>query len=275
MSGAEQLVSAYLSLHAESAARLMESMPVEQANAVLGTVDAATAAPVLGHMLPTYAARCVERQSPMEGAMLLEKLGSQEAVAVLRHLDHARRDEVLGALGSQWLVAFRLLLSYPVNTVGAWVEPRALTLPDDCTVGDARERAARSDLVAQARIYVLDRSRRIRGAVRGLTLLQLHTRKKLASILEPADALWAREPLATAIEKDVWERNTEAPVMNRDEEFIGAITYADLRKAHRQLTSSGSADPPHDLAEVSELIAIGAGSLWQSLGELVRPDRRR
>ncbi len=275
MNGHEQLVNAYLGLHAEDAARLVESLPIEQANAVLSSVEAATAAPVLGHMLPTYAARCIERQTPANGAILLERLGSQEAVAVLRHLDHTRREEVLGALGSQWLVAFKLLLSYPVNTVGAWVEPRVLTLPDDCNAGEARERVARSDLVTQARIYVLDRSRRVRGAVRGLTLLQIHARKKLASILEPADALWAREPLASAIEKDVWERNTEAPVMNREEEFIGAITYADLRRAYRQLTRSGGSNGSRDLAEMSELIAIGAGSLWQSLGELVRPERRR
>ena len=51
-------------------------------------------------------------------------------------------------------MAFKLLLSYPVNTVGAWVEPRVLTLPDDCNAGDARERIARSDQIAQARIYV-------------------------------------------------------------------------------------------------------------------------
>ena len=275
MNGHEQLVSAYLGAHAENAARLMESLPAEQASAVLSSVDPATAAPVLGHMLPTYAARCIERQPPTDSAILLEKLGSQEAVAVLRHLDHERRHDVLEALGSQWLVAFKLLLSYPVNAVGAWVEPRVLTLPDDCSAGEARERVARSDLVAQARVYVLDRSRRVRGAVRGLTLLQIHSRKKLASILEPAPTLWAREPLAAAIEKTVWERDTEAPVINREEEFIGAITYADLRRAHRQLTHGGNTHGSRDLAEVSELIAIGAGSLWQSLDELVRPDRRR
>ena len=145
MNGHEQLASAYLGLHAESAARLLESMPVEQANAVLSAVDATTAGPVLGYMLPTYAARCIELQSPAESAILLEKLGSQEAVAVLRHLEHEHREQVLGALGSQWLVAFKLLLSYPVNTVGAWVEPRVLTLPDDCSAGEARERVARGD----------------------------------------------------------------------------------------------------------------------------------
>ena len=274
MSGREQLVAAYLRLHPESAARLLESMPPDQANAVLDAVELPTAAPVVGHMLPTCAARCIERQAPADSALLLEQLGSQESVAVLRHLSSEHREAVLNALGPQWLMAFKLLLSYPTNTVGAWVEPRVLTLPDDCTAGEARDRIARSEQVAQARIYVLDRSRRLRGAVRGLALLQVPGRKKLASILEPADAIWARDPLATAQEHSVWERYTEAPVINREEEFIGVISYADLRKAFRQVNRTLGPNGDREIAEVTELIAISAGSLWQSLGDLMRTDRK-
>lgn len=274
MSAREELVAAYLRLHPERAARLLESLPFDEANAVLNAVDLATAAPVVSHMLPTHAARCIERQPPADSALLLERLGSQESVAVLRHLPNAHREAVLGALGPQWLMAFKLLLSYPTNTVGAWVEPRVLTLPDDCTAGEARDRIARSDQIAQARIYVLDRSRRLRGAVRGLALLQTGNRKKLASILEPADALWARDPLATAQEHSVWERHTEAPVVNRDEEFIGVISYADLRKAFRHVNRVAGPDGDREIAEVTELLKIGAGSLWSSLGDLMRTERR-
>ena len=275
MSGREQLVDAYLRLHPESAARLLELMPVEQVNAVLAAVDTATAAPVLSHMLPTHAARCVELQQPHDSALLLEKLGSQDSVAVLRHLPADLRETVLECMGPQWLMAFKLLLSYPTNTVGAWVEPRVLTLPDDCNAGEARERIARSDQVNQARIYVLDRSRRLRGAIRGLTLLQVPQRKLLASMLEPAEALWARDLLVTAQEHSAWERHTEAPVVNRDEEFIGVISYADLRRAYRQSMQAGSAANDREVAEVTELIAVSAGSLWKSIGELMRSDRNR
>jgi magnesium transporter len=275
MNGHEQLAAAFLSLHPEAAAHLLESLPAEQANALLRSVDVDVAAPVLGHMLPTYAARCLERQTPADGALVLERLGSQESAAILRHLDRQLRESVLNALGPQWLMAFKLLLSYPANTVGAWVEPRVLTLPDDCSAGEARDRIARSEQMAQARIYVLDRSRRIRGAVRGFALLQVSNRKMLASLLEPADSIWAREPLVTAQEHAVWERNTEAPVVNREEEFIGVISYADLRKAYRHLTRAAETNGEHDLAEVTELMAIGAGSVWESLGELMRADRRR
>jgi magnesium transporter len=275
VSGREDLVAAYLRLHPEKAARLLESMPVAEAAIVLDAVDVATAAPVVGHMLPTYAAECIERQAPADSALLLERLGSQESVAVLRHLPTEHRDAVLSSLGPQWLMAFRLLLSYPINTVGAWIEPRVLTLPDDCTVGEARDRIARSEQVTQARIYVVDRSRRLRGAVRGLALLQMSTRKKLAANLEPADALWARDALATAQEHGVWERHTEAPVVNRDEEFIGVISYADLRRAFRRVNRVPGPNGDREIAEVTELIAIGAGSLWRSLGDLIGTDRQR
>jgi Mg/Co/Ni transporter MgtE len=275
MSGTEELVGAYLRLHPESAARLLEAMPVDQTNAVLGAVDVATAAGVVGHMLPTHAAQCIEHQPPADSALLFEHLGSQESVGVLRHLPKDMRDAVLNSLGPQWVMAFKLLLSYPINTVGAWVEPRVLTLPDDCNAGEARDRIARSAHLAQARIYVLDRSRRLRGAIRGLALLQIPNRKALATILEPAETLWARDPLATAQEHRVWERNTEAPVVNRDEEFIGVISYADLRRALRQLTRGQAGNGDRDLAEVTELLAIGAGSLWKSLGDFMRTDRDR
>jgi magnesium transporter len=275
VSGRAELAAAFLKLHPEGAARLLEAMPVGEATAVLKAVDLATAAPVAGHMLPTCAAQCLECQAPADAALLLERLGSRESVAVVRHFSAAHREAVLGCLGTQWLMAFKLLLSYPTNTVGAWVEPRVLTLPDDCTAGDARDRIARSDQAAPARIYVLDRSRRVRGAVRGLALLQVSTRKKIASILEPAETLWARDALATAQEHAVWERHTEAPVVNREEEFIGVISYADLRKAFRETTQAPAPSGGREMAEVTELIAIGAGSLWRSLGELMSHERQR
>mgnify|MGYP001264804604 CR=1 FL=1 len=50
---------------------------------------------------------------------------------------------------------------------------------------------------------------------------------------------------------------------------------SDLRKAYRQSMQVGSATNEREIAEVTELIAISAGSLCKSIGELVRPDRRR
>jgi len=115
----------------------------------------------------------------------------------------------------------------------------------------------------------------LRGAVRGVALLQVSSRKKIVSLLEPAESLWAREPLATAQEHGIWERHTEAPVVNRDEEFIGVISYADLRKAFRQIHHVAAQHGDRDMAEVSELFAISTSSLWRSIGDLIGNDRKR
>ena len=53
------------------------------------------------------------------------------------------------------------------------------------------------------------------------------------------------------------------------------ITYADLRKAFRQVNRVAEPHGDREIAEVTELIAIGAGSVWRSLGDLIGNDRRR
>ena len=59
------------------------------------------------------------------------------------------------------------------------------------------------------------------------------------------------------------------------EEFIGVISYADLRKAFRQIHHVAGPHGDREMAEVSELFAIGAGSLWRSIGDLIGNDRQR
>jgi hypothetical protein len=63
-------------------------------------------------------------------------------------------------------------------------------------------------------------------------------------------------------------------VLNRREEFVGAISYGDLRRAHRQLTHARE-PRERELAEVTELLAVGAGTLWRSIGDLVGTEKRR
>jgi hypothetical protein len=96
----------------------------------------------------------------------------------------------------------------------------------------------------------------------------------VAALLEPTDPLFARAPLASAQEHPVWERQTEAPVVDREQQFIGAISSTHLRRAQRHL-ARGHHDRESHAAEVTDLLGAGAGTLWQSLGELVREKHQR
>ncbi|HEX7080689.1 MAG TPA: hypothetical protein VF329_06720 [Gammaproteobacteria bacterium] len=275
MTGRDKLAAAFLAADPDGAARLLETLPSDDAATLVAPCEPHAAARLFARMLPGYTARCIERLEPAQVAEIVERMDSQDAIAVLRQLAPAARARLLAALRPQWSAAFELLLRYPPSAVGAWAEPFALTLPADCTIAEARERIERNERTARARIYVLDRARRVRGAVRGLALLRHAGSVRLSAVLEPASPLWARETVADALERELWERDPEAPVVTRDHEFLGAVSYADLRRAlRRQSRAEPSAGPRQGLTELAELLATGAGGLWESFGELVQPRSR-
>ena len=271
MSGDDHVANAFLSTHPAAAARLLESMDADQASAVIQCVPAETAARVLGLMLPTSSADCAERLEAQAVAELLEHLPSLSGAILLRHFSRDARDAVFERVSPARMAALKLLLRYPLRAVGAWMEPRVLTLPDDCSVREAKARLERAN-IGSPRIYVLDRDRRLRGAVRASVLLRSFGRNSIGTILEPSDSIWARESIASAQERDIWEKESEAPVINRQNEFVGAVAYADLRRGHRQLMRSESNDMANrEVGEIAELLLIGFEDAWQSLGEFVGP----
>lgn len=275
MSGDEQLATAFLAAHPEVAAKLLESMRPEDASEVLASTSAQAASAVLHHMLPTSSARCAEQLSESVVAELLEHLPSLAGAALLRHLPAGARNGVLARMTPARKTALSLLLRYPASAVGAWMEPRVLTLPEDCTIEDARGRLQRHESV-EPRVYVLDRTRRIRGAVRGPQLLRTEWTGRLAPLLEPADALWAREAVAAAQGRELWERESEAPVVNREDEFVGVVTYSSIRRGLKEATSRVATDARHNEAgELAELFFSGLEDTWKSLTEILRDDQPR
>ncbi|MDH3420117.1 MAG: hypothetical protein OEQ25_13460 [Gammaproteobacteria bacterium] len=273
MKGEEQLANFFLSSHPEVAARLLESMSIEQAGEVLECAPANVIAPVLGYMLPTASARCAERLSVEVVTNLVEELPGLTAATLLRHFSPDASDAILGRLAPARAAALRLLLRYPQNAVGAWMEPSVLTLPDDCTAEDAVERVEKAEY-ERPKIFVLDRARQVKGAVSGQILLRARARDPVTNLLEPSEALWARETLAAATERDIWEKESEAPVVNRMKEFVGVVSYADLRRGSRQLVAPALDETSNaDIGELAELFLAGLEGAWQSMGEIVHSEQ--
>lgn len=272
MTSDERLARLFLSSHPEVAARLLESMDAEDASEVLKCTPAAVAAPVLRHMLPTSSAHCAELLSARAVAELLEQLPALSAAALLRHFPPAARDDTLKQVRPAKLAALKLLLRYPATAVGAWMEPRVLTLPHDCSLREARARLERAEH-SHPKIYVLDRNRHLRGAVNRLALLRNGLLGPVTELLTPIDSIWARESVASAQERDIWEKESEAPVVNRQDEFVGIVTYADLRRGHRQLVRPAqSAGTDQGVGDLAELFIHGLEDTWLSLGEIMRSE---
>ena len=75
-------------------------------------------------MLPISGARCLEQLDDDQVTGLLRGAGAQAGVALLRYFGAERRSRLLAQLPTALTLAYELLLGYPEDSVGAWMDPR-------------------------------------------------------------------------------------------------------------------------------------------------------
>jgi magnesium transporter len=270
MPSTEELSFAYLEAHPVDAARVLERLALPDSAAFLATAPARLTAPVLRQMLPLIAARCLERLDDTIASGLLHGMGAQAGAAVLRHLPESRYAPLLAQLPTTTAIAFRLLLGYSADTVGGWIDPRALALPADLPVRDALERARRSEEDSFSEVYVLDNAQRLRGMVALAELLRIGPDEALERIVRPARyALPARAPLAAIRDHAGWNEYRVLPVVERGERFVGVLTYAVLRRALAHDAHKRDTSAPDTLTGLTRSYWRGVSGMIESLVALL------
>jgi len=215
-----------------AAARALEQQPASVVAAFLGMVPAATARDLLSRMLPRDAVRFVELLEPENAAALVRILEPGAGAAILRHLPVPTRSLILDRLPTRVAVTCRILLRYSAETVGAWMNPRALTLPDDITVEEALIRLRREETTEAGTVNVLDRAGRLRGVVDILDLLRADDTIRIAVLMRtPQDAVRGRATLDAVIDHPAWSEGDDLPVTDSAGKFIGVLGYVQFRKA--------------------------------------------
>ncbi len=226
------LTLAFLEAHPDDAARVLEHLGNEQVAALLDSVPVRLAAPVLAYMLPAMAARSLAQLSDESAAAMVQRLGPQLCAVILRHLDEVRRNGLLERLPTASAFAVRVLLAYPEDSVGAWMDNRAMALPPDTTVEEALARVREAGEEDCVDLYIVDHEQRLLGKVRLPELLRAPSTAPLAHLMhKPAYTLPARAPIASVRNHEGWERFNTLPVLERSERFVGALRHAMLRNA--------------------------------------------
>lgn len=265
MTGTENLSFAFLESHPADAARVLERIAPRHVAALLAEVPARLAAPVLQSMLPLQAARCLEMLGEDAAAGLLRALGPQAGVAVLHYVPEARRNDLLAQLPTAQGMAFRLLLGYPEDTVGAWMDPRVPALPADSSVESAIRRLREATDEDHAGIFVIGSGQRLLGHAGALDLLRAPADATLDKVMgEAAFTIPARASLRAAETHAGWNRFQVLPVVERDNHFVGALDRGVLVRALQRDRRSPAGDG-HD-----SMIANAASAWWLGVAGLIQ-----
>ncbi len=231
MSDPEAISHAYLEAHPADAARVLERVAPHSVAAMLQETPTRLCAPVLRAMLPLRAASCLKPLPDAVTAGFLRALGAQAGAAVLRHFPAARLSVVLAQLPSPTALAFRLLLSYPQDSVGAWMDPDALALPEDIAADEALARVREATEQRCEFIFVTGAQQRLLGRVPLAGLLRCDPGRTLGQILSPVrHGLSARATIHRISEDRDWQEYQTLPVVERGDRMVGVLDRVALAR---------------------------------------------
>lgn len=252
--------------HPEDAARALEQVTPESAAALLQTVTPEISLPVLCHMVPYAGACCLEQMNDAELLLLLHGMDVQTGISFLRYFDAIHRNKLLKQLPTKNSKAYRQLLSYPEDTVGAWMHPSPFALSAETTCKDALEQIRRSDESSIIYIFVISgNNQRLTGYVEIADLLRSEPTVPLGKLTRSVYRVQAQSKLAMLQEHVGWKETSILPVLDHSNRLIGMISYTALRRA---LQTDGATVPV--LQNSTGMVTGMASSYWFGVSTLVQ-----
>jgi magnesium transporter len=273
MNSSEQLALTYLRKRPAAAARVLESLAPEETAGILSEVSAQVAGEVLTAMQKYYTERCLALLGAGFIVNIAHHLASQRAASLLRVIPGSRQEEILNQLSTLHARAIRFQLSFAPNLIGAWIKMDSVTLDPDLRVADAIQRIRQVDRMDAHRLFLVDGTHQLKGAVTMSRLLQASDDQSLRDIAALSlQVLRARTSLSAAVQHSDWRQYTEMPVVMRGKEFIGVITYqvlsdtlSELRHAQNRLDNN----EPQSINGLADVFRSGVYGAWQTWMDLL------
>jgi Mg/Co/Ni transporter MgtE len=192
-------------------------------------------------------------------------MGPQAGVAVLHYLPDARRNALLAQLPTGMGMAFRLLLGYPEDTVGAWMDPRVVVLAGDTPVESALRRLREAQGEIDAAVFVVGAGQRLLGLVELPDLLRAMPDLPLSRLMRQIRfTLPARASIHGVADHEGWDDFQMLPVLERDERFVGALDRGVMARAVQR---NRKVQPQTGLGDV---FASLAGGYWLGVSSLIQ-----
>jgi magnesium transporter len=264
MADSRDLALAFLQAHAAEAARVLESLPTSEASALFASIGPASGAAAMAAMLPTAAARILAQMPEGDAGALLNTSGTQSAVAVLRHMPATMRGRVLAGMPPASALAAQMLLGFPDDTVGAWMDSAVVAVPASFDVHAALAHLRTAPDTELDHIFVVDTEQHLHGCIGLHALLRADERAMLSGLIRPvATTLSVMMPIASARTSSLWEKSHALPVIDHDQRLIGVLRRTTLTRALRS-RHRGAAEA----ASSGSVAGALAGSYWDVVSGL-------
>jgi magnesium transporter len=267
------LARAFLEKHPYEAGLVLETRGPEQITELLGELPLPTAAGVLEQMTSSSGAACLLAFPLDHSSAVIELLSLDGAARMLRCLAAGERDRLLKAVPERRAAPLKRLLTYPLGTAGALMDPQVLALPQSLPAGDALERVQRTAQHTFYYLYVIDADQTLVGVLNLRELMLAAPQDSLSTVMHKrVERLPATAALVSILLHPAWREFHALPVTDSQEKFLGAIRYKTLKRLEQE--SARQRLPDESLAallSLGELCWIGFAGMLAGLAATVFP----
>ena len=234
------LTREFITKHPAGAARLLDKLEPHAATSLLAPLPAELITPVWESLLPDIGRQMLLVSEPALARKVLNRMQPPQAVTLLSGMEESQRESLLTTLSNVAQHDLRRLLTYPVNSAGALMDPRVLTLRPQLSVAEALEQLRRDQhhrrVVRGRRIlYVVDDERRLTGLIELQDLALAAPGDTLAGLIGPViavvDTLADRNEIVAILEN---HRLSSLPVVDADGHLVGVVRQEQLLRAARE-----------------------------------------
>ena len=238
----DALTFAYLEQAPAAAAKVLQDIGFVEAAAFLDSVPARLSAPVINKMIPAISARCLERMSAARSASVLRSLSYQDSAGLLRLVRTQWRDQILDELPSTVSRRLTRSLKYPLNVVGAWIDPDVPVLSPEHRVEDALHYLRQTRNASHVFLESTGSGQFI-GAVSLAALLHSDQATTLGQLrIDEVKPVSNRAALASVAFHSAWDDYLFLPVVGRRNNVLGGISRATLRVGARDERAAAALD---------------------------------
>ncbi len=232
MTEASPFTLSFLKSHPRSAALQLVTVEPASAAGFLATVPTDIAGPVLARMPPWYGARIVEEMDNELIGKVLRAMVVSDAVPIMRLLDGGALEAILEHFPKRAAASYRNALTYPMWSVGAWMDRRVIALGEDQSVADAVAAFRGQAESAGNQCYVTGESGKFVGVIDLARLLRSEDGDALGDLADRTIAtMHGRTRLSAAEALPDWDTYDTLPIVGRKGNPIGRLRRAVLRNA--------------------------------------------
>lgn len=266
----EKLLGKFIQSHTIEVVHKIEELPEKDIAALLESFSAELSALLLSQMDRFTAMRSLEKMDLEKAILLMEKLPFQVAEVFLRQINLELRNAILTKLPEQVSDPLQQILTYPKNSVGAFINPNTFTLYEDQTVRQGLEKIKKNNPLIETQIFILNRNQTLLGSLELKELITNDDNNQIRS-LGINNLPWVSANQNISDLKDIWgsEWNlSHLPVLNSAGIFLGVITKESLAKNDPK-KSTYDHHAHQTIGALGDLYKIGISGLFRSAAELV------